>query len=474
MCRGWLPWFLRNGNFPAGSRIVISEVPCLTEVVLMRVLTGTVVLAVASAVGLVQPASARGAADPAPTNVRIAWADPSTSTVRVSWDEVGSQPNQLQLLTADGVQTSSGYASTTADQPNQVDVVLASVGGGAVRMAVYIGTSIDELTSPPGLSVPFDQLPTPDPVLQPLSLGPDGAVTLRWQAGAVQTDPAPDDPLDLPAPPARHQVDVIRPGYESYQPFGEPLTATQLTLPRWDPPFTFRIGSLPNEWGGGSTGGSVLGERFTRLSIPSSVTYGLSTVIAGSVQRLWLVSMPGPFSIYPYEDVGRLVVLQARTNASTPWYVVGTTRSTSVGAPYDSAFRFAPVALGTRQYRVVVPNVFWSNVLSMGVTSGVVTTLTRARVLSAGFTDSTATVGQRVTARVRISPAANVRTTLQRWDGVAWRDLKWVYLVSGAGSYTFTAAQRGRFAYRFLIPNFTYAGRPVSWQVSPNFVLTTR
>jgi hypothetical protein len=82
----------------------------------MRVLTGTVLLAVASAVGVVQPASAGATADPAPTNVRIAWADPSTSTVRVSWDEVGSRPNQLRLLTADGMQTSSSYWSTTANQ----------------------------------------------------------------------------------------------------------------------------------------------------------------------------------------------------------------------------------------------------------------------------------------------------------------------------------------------------------------------
>jgi hypothetical protein len=440
----------------------------------MRVLTGTVLLAVASAVGVVQPASAGATADPAPTNVRIAWADPSTSTVRVSWDEVGSRPNQLRLLTADGMQTSSSYWSTTANQPNQVDIVLAPVGDGSVRMGVYIGTSIDQLTSPPGLSVLFDQLRTPDPVLEPSVLGIDGAVTLTWHAGAQLPDPAPNDPLDLPAPPARYEVDSIRPGYESWQPFGEPFSAAQLALPRWDPPFDFRVVSLPNEWGAGSAGGGVHGERFTHLSIPSAVAYGQSTVIAGSVQQLGLIGMPGPFSSYPYEDVGRLLVLQARTNPSTPWYVVGTTRSTGVGAPFDSAFRFAPAALGTRQYRVVVPNVFGSTVLSMGVTSRVVTTLTRARVLSAGFTDSTATVGQRITARVRISPAANVRTTLQRWDSVAWRDLKWVYLTSGSGSYTFTAGQQGRSGYRFVVPSFIYAGRAVSWQVSPNFVLTTR
>jgi len=439
----------------------------------MRVLTGMLVLAVGSAVGLVQPASAAVAADPAPTNVRIAWADPSTSTVRVSWDEVGSRPNQLKVLTVDGVVTSSGSASTTATQPNQVDIALTSAGAGAVRIAVYIGTSSEVLTSPPGLSKPFDQLPTPAPVLRPVVLGADRLVTLKWDAGVPPTDPAPNDPLDLPAPGARYQLQVILPGYLSKQPFGEPFAATEITLPRWTPPYSVDVASLPNEWGGGSDSMFVQGERFTKLSIPSAVSYGQTTVIAGSVQKLGLISMPGPFSVYPYEDPNRLLVLQARTNASTPWYVVGSTRSTSVGAPFDSAFRFAPVGLETRQYRVVVPDIFGPHYLLAGVTSGVVTTLARARVLSAGFTDSTATMGQRVTAQLRISPAANVRTTLQRWDGVAWRDLKWVDLKSGSGSYTFTATQRGRFAYRFLVPSFTFAGRSVAWQVSPTFVLTT-
>ena len=70
-------------------------------------------------------------------------------------------------------------------------------------------------------------------------------------------------------------------------------------------------------------------------------------------------------------------------------------------------------------------------------------------------------------------PLANVRTTLQRWDGTAWRDLKYVYTTNGVGNYTFTATQRGRYAYRFLVPALTYAGRPLSWQVSPTIALTT-
>jgi hypothetical protein len=47
---------------------------------------------------------------------------------------------------------------------------------------------------------------------------------------------------------------------------------------------------------------------------------------------------------------------------------------------------------------------------------------------------------------------------LQRWDGNAWRDLKWVTTSGGYGAYTFTATQRGRFAYRFFVPAFSYAG----------------
>ena len=69
---------------------------------------------------------------------------------------------------------------------------------------------------------------------------------------------------------------------------------------------------------------------------------------------------------------------------------------------------------------------------------------------------------------------ANVRTTLQRWERPRpGADLKWVATSNGSGSYTFTATQRGSYAYRYLAPAFSYGGRPLSWQVSANFVLTT-
>jgi len=107
----------------------------------------------------------------------------------------------------------------------------------------------------------------------------------------------------------------------------------------------------------------------------------------------------------------------------------------------------------------------------VGLVGNPVTTLARPRV-SGKFLDPSVKYGQKAT-HVTIAPPADVRATLQRWDGKAWRDVKWVQLTGGAGNYTFTATQPGRVTYRFLVPAFTYAGRPLSWQVSPNFVLTT-
>lgn len=72
--------------------------------------------------------------------------------------------------------------------------------------------------------------------------------------------------------------------------------------------------------------------------------------------------------------------------------------------------------MGNRQFEVVVPEGLKaeSTLPARGTTSGRVITLVRPRVLSAGFVDSTARYGQRVTAVLKIQPAGIVRTTLQR------------------------------------------------------------
>jgi hypothetical protein len=226
--------------------------------------------------------------------------------------------------------------------------------------------------------------------------------------------------------------------------------------------------AVNSEWGLDYGYKAVDHEKFAGLTIPTTATYGQLTVIKGLIQRWMQACDPGPCFEQPLPEPSRTVVLQARASSTSPWYVVGSTRSTSTGA-----FTISPPTWGTRQYRIVVPDVYTdAQGLGVGVVSSAVTTVARPKV-SASFADSTAYYGQKVTARVNITPSADVRTTLQRWDGTAWRNLKWVYTGKGAGSFTFSAVQRGKVSYRFVVPAFTWSGWPLTSAVSPTIVLST-
>ncbi len=84
-------------------------------------------------------------------------------------------------------------------------------------------------------------------------------------------------------------------------------------------------------------------------------------------------------------------------------------------------------------------------------------------MLSARFDDPFVSVGDHVTARLRMAVRSQVRSTLQRWNGSAWISVKWVFLTQGTGSYTFTATTRGVVGWRFVIPaTISPAGLPVA------------
>ena len=432
--------------------------------VLVRARVLAVVLGLLVTVGVGSPAQA---ADPAPTNVKVAWANAAHTHVRVTWSETGSVPNQVFPQYAGGL---GWLTPVPAASGNQVDLEVAQFDSSpVVRIAVYVGDN--EMTSPPGLSVAFDTLLRGAPVIDSLTAAaaPVGQYTMTWHPGADPVDPNPGDPLDLPLGPHRFKVYASLANVTIWDLMVDAGTATTATFTPHDAaPIGVSVRDY-NEWSDSWSGDDVAvdTERFGSVSVPAATTYGQPTVITGQLQRFTRRCDPGPCWAERTVEAPRPVVLHARADAASPWYVVGIVQSTTTGT-----FRFAPVAWGTRQYRVAVPDHFANDSLGLGVISGASTTLTRPGV-TGGFTDSTATYGQRVTTRVKVVPPANVRTTLQRWDGQAWRDLKWVYTSNGAGSYTFTATQRGRFAYRYLVPAFSYGGRPLSWQVSANFVLTT-
>jgi hypothetical protein len=457
-----------GSNFRSNLRIEFYRCIQSMGVVRMHTLTKALALGVIATLAPALPAGAAGstqAADPAPTNVKVAWADAAHTTVRVTWDEVGVVPNRVYAQYPDG--PGAQYVPP-ADGTNQMDIASEALGGQPVlRMAVIVVDSAGTPTSPAGLSVPFDTLRQPKPIIDLIRSVPPKSFAVKWHPEAPATDPNPGDPLDLPAVTPQYQVWAKPRDFNQYEPRTPWSTATEASFEQLTPP-PFHVAVVVNsEWGLNYGFSRIDYERFASLTIPTTATYGQLTVIKGRIERWMQACDPGPCFEQPWTEAPRTVVLQARANSTSPWYVVGSTRSTSTGA-----FTISPPTWGTRQYRIVVPDVYTSEGLGVGIASGAVTTVARPKV-TASFNDSTAYYGQKVTARVGLTPKANVRTTLQRWDGTAWRNLKWVYTSSGTGSYTFTAVQRGRVSYRFVVPAFGWYGWPLASQVSPTIVLTT-
>ncbi|MGC4937812.1 hypothetical protein [Kribbella sp. DT2] len=293
-------------------------------------------------VGVASPAQA---ADRAPTNVKVAWANAAHTHVRVTWSETGSVPNQVFPQYAGGL---GGGKAVTAAAGNQF--------------------------------------------------------TMKWHAGADPVDPNPGDPLDLPLGPHRFQVYASLANVTISDLVADAGAATSATFTPHDAaPIAIGVRDS-NEWSNSfaTDGVDVDVERIGGVSFPVATMYGQPTVITGALQRLTRRCDPGPCWAEPIVEPSRPVVLQARADAASPWYVVGIVQSAG------GTFRFAPVAWGTREYRVAVPDQFANGSLGLGVISGASTTLTRPGV-TGGFTDSTATYGQQVTTQVKLAPPANVR-----------------------------------------------------------------
>ncbi|MGC4940919.1 hypothetical protein [Kribbella sp. DT2] len=429
----------------------------------MRRVALTVVAGVVASLGVVGPAHAAGIVI---SNVKVAWSSAAHTHVRVTWEE--SDPTGNRVFPEYPWTTGDGRELKTAD-PNQVDFPVSEFyASPEVRMNVFGITDAGVNTAGLVSSEPFDAMPKPVPVIDDV-VAVNGTYTMRWHSAPAPADENPGDPLDLPNAPHNYQV-LVRPtpitAWALVASTGAAATATFRT--QGAPPFTVATRDN-NEWPRQPEAlwTEFYSGRLGPASVPTSTTYGQPTVITGRFDRMGRACQPESCVTTPIGDIPRTAVLQARANAASPWYAVGSTST------YDSgSFRFAPVAWGTREYRVAVPDRFAGNNFSVGaIGTTSATTLTRPKVL-ASFAAPAVKLGQAARARISVSPAANVRSTLQRWDGTAWRDVKWVDLKSGWGDYTFAATQRGSYAYRFLVPSFTYAGRLLAWQVSPTFVLT--
>ncbi|GAB3840012.1 hypothetical protein GCM10028799_82790 [Kribbella italica] len=243
---------------------------------------------------------------------------------------------------------------------------------------MYVTSSGASTTSPAALSAPFDTLQRGVIAIDQLAAVPGSKTfTMTWHSGPDPVDPNPGDALDLPVGPHRYQVFASKPNYVEWTAVSQTGPATTATFTTPDaPPINVGVRDY-NEWSGAPawTSLDIDGGALPSVTIPASTTYGQATVISGSFVRTGRRCdldgcSPGPVGQQP-----RPVALQARANAASPWYVVGTVQ-------IAGAFRFAPVAWGTREYRVVVPDRFADGGLGLGAISKSVTTLTRPRVVA--------------------------------------------------------------------------------------------
>lgn len=422
-------------------------------------------LVAAALVALPAPAAEATPVPAAPTNVTVAW---EASGVRITWQETGDYPDQV---------CQEGNASSCVNTlVGQADSVLIPANVFSPSTSTRVSVQITGANpSGPGYSAVFDTQRLTAPTVTTIEPWVDGRLRLAWTASALPTDVTPGDPLDLP-PPAQYRL--LSFSGDIGIPFGPVVTTTStvITAPHGG---LFAVVAV-NEWTwteppypAPSTYLNIWATD-VHATIPTTASYGRDTVVTGTVlsDAYYCFGSPpgcspspdGPGTPVSTPSAGRQVVLQGR-DAGT-WYTV-----TSGLSDANGKFRFAVRSPGTRDYRVMVLGVHKppSSVAKAAAVSPPVHTITTNRVVSARFDDPYVSPGDKVTARLTMAVRSNVRTTLQRWNGSAWVDVKWVYLTDGTGSYTFTAGA-GVVGWRFVIPATTSpAGLPVAGTSSGPF-----
>lgn len=406
--------------------------------------------------------------DSAPAGVSVGWADPAHQAIRVTWTESGSYPNKIAI---EGIarQSPSTQVYTRPEEPDSV--LLPTSGfplGGDYRIAVSVGAATGAATSPAGRSPAFDTDGPVPPRLTSVRARGGGAVLVRWGQGPWPEDFTPGDPLDLPATTTRFAPTVRVAGQERYQELRPLGRSAQYRLASLRPPYRFQVRAV-NEWGA-TWGANLAGDTTTVTArIQTQSVFGAPLVVRGRVVRQRLVCTDGHCASRWQPAPGVPVVLQTRDSPVLPWEAAGITRARAGGA-----FRLAPPAPGNRQYRVVASTQVGPTAVAYGSMTGVTSSRTRARALSAGFDVPVARYGQRVTATLRMVPATSIRATLQRWNGRTWIGFAYTQVRGGVATYAFSTRLRGSFGYRFVVPTTVYDGRAVAGISTASFVLTTR
>lgn len=303
---------------------------------LKKSMTAAAVIAAAGALGVPAAHAATSTIGP----VSVAWTDTTHSKVRISWTETAPVANTISIAFDSLVEP---VGSTTADGANELVVSPEALYPGYDMTVAKI--VVDGADGGQATSAGFDRY-YPYGRITDLSFTTSNAV--QYSVAAPLADTTPGDPLDVSTPVKWLPVLTLKQQPGTLDQCGEvtlPLSSTPTnTVASRNQPYALAVTAV-NEWSAGrrgSYGGDV-----------QTTAIAMSTALSGTVttKSIYQTGMPPACyeTSFPGADVP--VILHARKNASSPWYVVGSMRTGS-----DGRFTFKVTPAG-RQFRAVVVNV---------------------------------------------------------------------------------------------------------------------
>jgi hypothetical protein len=413
-------------------------------------LIATALPAALLAAGLATP-SVASAAEPAPTNVQIAWKDSSLKQIHVTWDEAGPQPNVV-FFQVIGKDKRYRVAYLAADAPNEVDIPAAGLYGFGTadkQIGVAAGTEAGD-TSPVTLSARFDTNYPQPAELESFTMSGTNVLHVKWRDARVIGDDttSPNDPLDQPATVLSQPRYVVSDG--TITNLTAPGPAKEITFTGPNQRYGFNV-SASNEWLTTAAGAFVYGTPAElKATVPTWNVFGNTAKISGTVAAT---------------TVSRQLVLQARNSPTSPWYVV-------TYGYVSGSFYFEVSGAGTRQYRLALVSQATKDTAYFGGYSAPVT-MTVQQKAKATPASSRVYLGLTRPVWIDVAPAVNGSAVLQRWNGKTWVTVSTVAVKDGFGTGTVHGTTLGSAAYRYYVPAHAWRGLSVAATYTQQFVMTT-
>jgi hypothetical protein len=302
---------------------------------LKKAMTAAAVIAAAGALGVPAAHAATSTIGP----VSVAWTDATHSKVRISWTETTPVANTISITFNSLVEP---VGSTTADGANEVVVSPSALypSSDMTEAKIVVEGAAGEQAS----SVGFDRY---FPFGRITGLSFTAANAVQYSMAPAVTDTTPNDPLDVSTPAKWLPVLTLKQQPGTIDQCGEitlPVSSSPTsTVANQNKPYALSVTAV-NEWSAGRRewyGGNV-----------QTTAIAMSTALSGTVttKAIFQTGMPPTCYETSFPGANEPVILHARKNATSPWYVVGSMRTGN-----DGKFTFKVTPAG-RQFRAVVVN----------------------------------------------------------------------------------------------------------------------